>query len=90
MHDLGYVEGQHLVMEYRNAAGQYERFPALSAELVRLPVDVLLVPNTPAAVAAKHATTTVPIVMVGLGDPVGSGLVASLAPPGGNIRGQTG
>jgi putative tryptophan/tyrosine transport system substrate-binding protein len=87
MRALGYVEGQHLVMEYRGAEGQYERFPALAAELVRLPVDVLLVPNTPAALAAKHATTTIPIVMVGLGDPVGSGLVASLARPGGNITG---
>jgi putative tryptophan/tyrosine transport system substrate-binding protein len=87
MRALGYVEGQHLVLEVRGAAGQYERFPALAAELVRLPVDVLLVPNTPAALAAKHATTTIPIVMVGLGDPVGSGLVASLARPGGNITG---
>jgi ABC-type uncharacterized transport system substrate-binding protein len=87
MRALGYVEGQHLVMERRAAEGQYERFPALAAELVRLPVDLLLVPNTPAALAAKHATTTIPIVMVGLGDPVGSGLVASLARPGGNITG---
>ena len=87
MRALGYVEGQHLVMERRWAEGQYERFPALAAELVRLPVDVLLVPNTAAALAAKHATTTIPIVMVGLDDPVGSGLVASLARPGGNITG---
>jgi ABC-type uncharacterized transport system substrate-binding protein len=87
MGTLGYVEGQNLVMEYRAAEGQYERFPALAAELVRLPVDVLLVPNTPAALAAKHATTTIPIVMVGIGDPVGSGLVASLARPGDNITG---
>jgi putative ABC transport system substrate-binding protein len=89
MRALGYVEGQHLVMEYRGAAGQYERFPALAAELVRLPVDVLLVPNTASALAAKHATTTIPIVMVGLDDPVGTGLVASLARPGGNITGLT-
>src|SRR5207245_9751742 len=87
MRALGYVEGQHLVMEYRWADGQYERFPALAAELVRLPVDVLLVTTTAAALAAKHATTTIPIVMVGLDDPVGSGLVASLARPGGNITG---
>jgi ABC-type uncharacterized transport system substrate-binding protein len=87
MRALGYVEGQHLVVEYRWAEGQYERFPALAAELVRLPVDVLLVPNTPAALAAKHVTTTIPIVMVGLGDPVGNGLVASLARPGGNVTG---
>jgi putative ABC transport system substrate-binding protein len=87
MRARGYIEGQHLVLEARGAAGQYERFPALVAELVRLPVDVLLVPNTPAALAAKHATTTIPIVMVGIGDPVGSGLVASLARPGGNVIG---
>jgi putative tryptophan/tyrosine transport system substrate-binding protein len=87
MRALGYVEGQHFVLEHRGAAGQYERFPALAAELVRLPVDVLLVPNTPAALAAKQATSTIPIVMVGIGDPLGSGLVASLARPGGNVTG---
>ena len=90
MRALGYVEGQHLVMEHRGAEGQYERFPALAAELVRLPVDALLVPNTPAALAAKQATSTIPIVMVGVGDPLGSGLVASLARPGGNITGLSG
>ena len=74
MRALGYVEGQNLVMEYRYAAGQYERFPALAAELVRLPVDVLLAVITPAALALKNATTTIPIVMVSVGDPVGSGL----------------
>jgi putative tryptophan/tyrosine transport system substrate-binding protein len=87
MRALGYVEGQNLVMEYRGAAGQYERFPALAAELVRLKVDVLLAGGTPAALAAKDATTTIPIVMAGVGDPVGSGLVASLARPGGNVTG---
>jgi len=87
MRALGYVEGQNLVMEYRGAEGQYEGFPALAAELVRLQVDVLLVGPTPAALAAKDATTTIPIVMAGVGDPVGSGLVASLARPGGNITG---
>src|SRR4029453_1958966 len=87
MRALGYVEGQHFVMEYREAAGQYERLPALAAELVRLKVDVLLAVITPAALAAKDATTTIPIVLVGVGDPVGSGLVASLARPGGNITG---
>jgi putative ABC transport system substrate-binding protein len=86
---LGYVEGQHLVLEYRAAAGQYERLPALAAELVRLRVDVLLAVITPAALALKQATTTIPIVMTGVGDPVGSGLVASLAHPGGNITGLT-
>jgi len=89
MRALGYVEGQHFVMEVRGAEGQYERLPALAAELVRLQVDVLLVVITPAALAAKHATTTIPIVMAAVGDPVGSGLVASLARPGGNVTGLT-
>jgi putative ABC transport system substrate-binding protein len=87
MRAFGYVEGQHLVMEYRGAAGQYERLPDLAAELVRLQVDVLLVGPTPAAQALKHATTTIPIVIVTVHDPVGSGLVASLARPGGNVTG---
>jgi ABC-type uncharacterized transport system substrate-binding protein len=87
MHALGYVEGQHLVLEYRGAAGQHERLPALAAELVRLKVHVIVTQGTPAALAAKDATTTIPIVMVGVADPVGSGLVASLARPGGNITG---
>ena len=89
MRALGYVEGQNLVIEYRGAEGQHERFPALAAELVRLKVDVLLAVTTPAALAAKQATTTIPIVMMGVGDPVGSGLVASLARPGGNVTGLT-
>ncbi len=87
MRALGYVEGQNLVIEYRGTEGQHERFPALAAELVRLKVDVLLVGPTPAALALKNATTTIPIVMMGGGDPVGSGLVASIARPGGNITG---
>jgi putative tryptophan/tyrosine transport system substrate-binding protein len=87
MRALGYVEGQNFVMEYRGAEGQYERFPDFAAELVRLKVDVLLVGPTPAALAAKDATTTIPIVMAGVANPVGSGLVASLARPGGNITG---
>jgi putative ABC transport system substrate-binding protein len=87
MRTLGYVEGENLVMESRGAEGQYERLPALAAELVRLPVDVLLVSNTPAALAAKDATTTIPIVLMAVGDPVGRGLVASLARPGGNVTG---
>jgi putative ABC transport system substrate-binding protein len=89
MRVLGYVEGQNLVLEYRAAKGQYERLPALAAELVRLPVDVLLVTSTPAALAAKQATSSIPIVTLGVGDPVGSGLVASLARPGGNVTGVT-
>jgi putative tryptophan/tyrosine transport system substrate-binding protein len=88
MRALGYVEGQHFVLEVRSTEGQYERFPALAAELVRLKVDVLLaVGNTSATLAAKDATTTIPIVMVGVGDPVGSGLVASLPQPGGHVTG---
>jgi putative tryptophan/tyrosine transport system substrate-binding protein len=87
MRALGYVEGQNLVLEYRGVAGQFERFPALAAELVRLKVEIIVAQGTPAALAAKDATTTIPIVMVGVGDPVASGLVASFARPGGNITG---
>jgi putative ABC transport system substrate-binding protein len=87
MRALGYVEGQHFVLEYRGAEGQFEGFPDLAAELVRLKVEVIVAQGTPAALAAKHATTMIPVVMVGVGDPVGSGLVASLARPGGNITG---
>ena len=83
----GYVEGQHFVMEYRGTAGQHERLPALAAELVQLKPEVIVTQGTPAALAARDATTTIPIVMVGVADPVGSGLVASLARPGGNITG---
>jgi putative ABC transport system substrate-binding protein len=87
MRALGYVEGQHFVLESRGADGQFEGFPELAAELVRLKVEVIVAQGTPAALAAKHATTMIPVVMVGVGDPVGSGLVASLARPGGNITG---
>jgi putative tryptophan/tyrosine transport system substrate-binding protein len=87
MRALGYVEGQHFVMESRDAEGQHERLPALAAELVGVPVDVLVTWGTPAALAAKHATTTIPFVSVSVGDPVGTGLVASLARPGGHITG---
>jgi putative tryptophan/tyrosine transport system substrate-binding protein len=87
MRALGYVEGQNFVLEYRGAEGQFEGFPDLAAELVRLKADVIVAQGTPAALAAKHATTMIPVVMVGVGDPVGSGLVASLARPGGNITG---
>ena len=89
LRELGYVEGQHLVIAYRWAAGQYERFPALVAELVRLPVDVLMTGSTAAALAAKQATSTIPIVIVNVGDAVRTGLVASLARPGGNITGMS-
>ena len=84
---LGYIEGQNLVLEGRFAQGQYERLPALAAELVQLGVDVIVTITTPAALAAKNATTTIPIVMAGVRQPVESGLVASLAQPGGNVTG---
>ncbi len=75
------------MIEYRDAEGKLERLPALAAELVALKVDVIVAPNTPAALAAKHATRTLPIVFIGAGDPVTSGLVTSLARPGGNVTG---
>jgi putative ABC transport system substrate-binding protein len=81
------VEGETVALEARWAEGRYERFPELVAEMVRLKVDVLVVATTPGALAAKKATQTIPVVMVGVGDPVGSGLVASLARPGGNLTG---
>jgi putative ABC transport system substrate-binding protein len=86
LRDLGYVEGHTITLEYRFAEGQADRLPALVAELVRLPVDILVVDGTVAVRPAQHATTTIPIVMMA-GDPVGAGLIASLAHPGGNITG---
>jgi ABC-type uncharacterized transport system substrate-binding protein len=88
--ELGYVEGQNLLIEYRNAEGRAERFPALAAELVRLNVDVIVTLGTQAAFAAKQATTVIPIVMGSSGDAMGIGLVQSLARPGGNVTGLTG
>jgi len=88
--DLGYVEGRNLVIEYRFAEGKLDQFPALAAELVALKVKVIVAPPTPAAEAAKQATKTIPIVFAGVGDPVGSGLVTSLARPGGNVTGLSG
>jgi putative ABC transport system substrate-binding protein len=85
--ELGYVEGRDLVIEYRWAEGQYDRFPALIAELVALKVEVIVTAGTPAALAVKGAKTTIPLVMVAVGDPVGTGLVTSLARPGGNLTG---
>jgi putative tryptophan/tyrosine transport system substrate-binding protein len=87
LREFGYAEGQNLVFEFRSADGNADRLPNLAAELVRLPVDVLVATFTPCALAAKQATTTVPIVMAAVADPVGSGLVQSLARPGGNITG---
>ena len=87
LRDLGYVEGRNIVIESRWADGQFDRLPVLAAELVRLNADVIVAANTPAALAARSATSTIPIVLVTSGDPVGSGLVASLARPGGNVTG---
>ena len=85
LRELGYVEGQNIVIEYRWAEGKYERFPALIAELLAQRVEVIVTAGTPASLAVKKATTSVPLVMVAVGDPVDTGLVASLARPGGNI-----
>jgi ABC-type uncharacterized transport system substrate-binding protein len=84
---LGYVEGQNVAFERRSASGQMDRLPGLAAELARLPLDVILTASFPAAHAAKQATSTIPIVISGAGDPVATGLVASFARPGGNITG---
>ena len=88
LRDLGYVEGKNIVIEFRWAEGRYERLPDWAAELVRLKIDVLMTAGTPGGRAAKQATTTIPIVLVGIGDAVASGVVASLARPGGNITGS--
>jgi putative ABC transport system substrate-binding protein len=88
LRELGYVEGQNLVLARRDAEGQLDQLPALAVELVRLPVDVIVTASgVPAARAAMQATTTIPIVMAEAGDAVGTGLVASLARPGGNVTG---
>jgi len=90
LHELGYVEGKNIVLEYRLGEGNPDRLPVLAAELVRLKVDVILIiGGTPPAMAAKGATATIPIVVAGLSDPVATGLVSSLARPGGNITGIT-
>jgi putative ABC transport system substrate-binding protein len=87
LRELGYVEGQNLVIEYRSADGRPERFVDLARELVRLKVDVIVTRGTPAALSAKQATGTIPIVMATSGEPAAEGIVASLARPGGNITG---
>ena len=87
LHDLGYVEGKNLQLEIRWGEGKLERLPVLAAELVQLKVDVILAATSPSVVAARQATQTIPIVMPVSSDPVGDGLVASLAHPGGNITG---
>jgi ABC-type uncharacterized transport system substrate-binding protein len=89
LHDLGYIEGKNIVIEWRWAEGKYERFPSLIAELIASKVDLIVTAGTPATIALKKATTTLPLVMIAVGDPVGSGLIASLAHPGGNLTGLT-
>jgi ABC-type uncharacterized transport system substrate-binding protein len=87
LEELGYVPGKNILFEYLSAESKLDRLPGLAAELVRLNVNLIVAIATPAAHAAKHATTTLPIVMVDVGDPVATGLVADLARPGGNITG---
>jgi len=89
LRERGWVSGKNLVVEYRSAEGKYERLPDLAAELVRLKPQVIVAGVTPAVQAAKTATSTIPIVMVTVGDPIGEGLIMSLAHPGGNITGLT-
>jgi putative ABC transport system substrate-binding protein len=84
---LGWIEGKNVAIEYRFAEGKLERLPELAADLVRLKVDLIMAQGAPGVLAAKNATTTIPIVMINAGDPVGAGLVASLARPGGNVTG---
>jgi ABC-type uncharacterized transport system substrate-binding protein len=90
LNKLGWIEGKNIAVEYRFAEQKNERLPELAADLVRLKVDLIVVSGTPPALAAKKATTTIPIVMVSPADPVGSGLVTSLARPGGNLTGNSG
>jgi len=89
LRQLGWVEGKNLVIEYRWADGRVDRLPALAAELVRLEVDLIVAPGTSAALAAKNATRSIPIVMMFSNDPVALGLVVSLRHPGGNVTGTT-
>jgi putative ABC transport system substrate-binding protein len=84
---LGWIEGKNITVEYRFAEQKMERLPELAADLVRLKVDLVVVSSGPPALAAKKVTTTIPIVMANVGDPVGQGLIASLARPGGNVTG---
>src|SRR5215203_596510 len=89
LHELGWQEGRTISIEYRWAEGRSEKAAEIAAEFVRLKVDVVVTSGTPQVIAAKQATTTIPIVFVPAGDPVRSGLVASLARPGGNVTGLT-
>jgi putative tryptophan/tyrosine transport system substrate-binding protein len=87
LRELGYVEGQNLVLDYRSADGRPERYPQLLAELLHLNVDLIVTRGTPAVMAAKNATETIPVVMAASGEPVGTGVVAGLARPGRNVTG---
>src|SRR4029453_17529045 len=89
LRDLGYVEGKNINNEYKEGEGRSERLPELAEELVRLKVDIFVVANDATARAAKKSTATIPIVMAGSGNPIGSGAIASLARPGGNVTGLT-
>ena len=89
MRDRGYIEGKNLVIEFRWAEGRYHRFASLVTDLIHLPVDVIVTAGTPGTLAAKNATKTIPVVMAVSGDAVGTGLVDSLAHPGGNVTGLT-
>src|SRR5215510_8586641 len=89
LRDLGYVEGRNVLIEYRWAEGKYDRFPVLIGELLALKVAVIVTAGTPATLAVKKATTSVPLIMTAVGDPVGTGIVPSLSRPGGNITGLT-
>src|SRR5829696_8030827 len=90
LRELGWVEGQNVVIDYRYAEDRVDRLPDLAAELVRLKVDLIVSAGTQGVTAAKNATETIPIVMIGVRDPVGTGLIASLARPGGNVTGVSG
>jgi putative ABC transport system substrate-binding protein len=89
LRDIGYVEGKNIVIEWRWAEGKYERFPALIAKLIAANVELIVTAGTPASLAVQKATTSIPLVMIAVGDPVGTGLIESLAHPGGNITGLT-
>jgi putative tryptophan/tyrosine transport system substrate-binding protein len=89
LRDLGYIEGKTIAIEYRWAEGDYTRFPALINELIAAKVEIIVTAGTPATLAVKKATTSIPIVMIAVGDPVGTGIVSSLRLPGGNITGLT-
>src|SRR5215813_6057684 len=89
MQDLGYIEGRNIVLDRRWAEGQNARFPSLAAELVALKPEAIVADSTPGAIAAEHATTVIPNVMLNVSDPVGTGIMTSLAKPGGNVTGTT-